>query len=112
MISEDSDFIPGSLEDADKHIEDADGHHVTAKRKGQAQIKMCNDNRYPFIATLHNVLLAPDLCNRLFSIITLMNLGHTCLFHKGFLLFTLEKNRKIQLHYHIVHKGNMHFWGK
>ena len=45
---------------------------------------MCDDNGYPFIATLHNVLLAPDLCDTLFSIITLMNLGHTCLFHKGF----------------------------
>ena len=45
---------------------------------------MCNDNGKPFIATLHNVLLAPDLCDRLFSIITLMNSGHTCLFHKGF----------------------------
>ena len=45
---------------------------------------MCDNNRYPFIATLHNVLLAPDICNRLFSIITLKNLGHTCLFHKGF----------------------------
>ena len=37
-----------------------------------------------FIATLYNVLLAPDLCDRLFSIITLMNSGHTCLFCKGF----------------------------
>ena len=33
---------------------------------------------------LHNLLLAPDLCNRLFSIITLMNSGHTCLYHKSF----------------------------
>ena len=45
---------------------------------------MCDDNRETFIATLYNVLLAPDLCDRLFSIITLMNAGHTCLFHKGF----------------------------
>ena len=30
-----SDFIPGSLEDMDKYIEFADGHHVTAKQKGQ-----------------------------------------------------------------------------
>ena len=45
---------------------------------------MCDDNGYPFIATLHNVLLAPDLCDRLFSIITLMNSGHNCIFHKGF----------------------------
>ena len=25
------DFIPGSLEDTDKYVEVADGHHVTAK---------------------------------------------------------------------------------
>ena len=77
-------FIPGSLEDTDKFIEIADGHHVTAKQKGSVRIKMCNDNRKKFIATLYNVLLAPDLCDRLFSIITLMNAGHTCIFHKGF----------------------------
>ena len=45
---------------------------------------MCDDNRNTFVATLHNVLLAPGLCNRLFSIIALMNAGHNCLFHKGF----------------------------
>ena len=84
MTQEVSDFIPGSLEDTDKHIEVADRHHVTAKQKGQVRIKMCNNHRDPFITTLHNVLLVPDLCNRLFSIITLMNLGHTCLFHKVF----------------------------
>ena len=31
MTLEVSDFIPDSLEDTDKHIEVADGHHVTAK---------------------------------------------------------------------------------
>ena len=45
---------------------------------------MCDDHGKKFIATLYNVLLAPDLCDRLFSIITLMNAGHPCLFHKGF----------------------------
>ena len=45
---------------------------------------MCDDNRKYFIATLYNVLLAQDLWYRLFSIIKLMNAGHTCLFHKGF----------------------------
>ena len=84
MTPEVSYLIPGSLEDTDKRIEVADRHHVTAKPNGQVQIKMCNDHGDPFIATLHNVLLAPDLWNRLFSIITLMNSGHTCLFHKGF----------------------------
>ena len=29
-----TDFIPGSLEDTDKYIEVADGHHVKAKQKG------------------------------------------------------------------------------
>ena len=45
---------------------------------------MCDDNGKPFNTTLHKVLLAPDLCNRLFSIIPLIHSGHTCLFHKGF----------------------------
>ena len=53
-------------------------------KKGQVRIKMCDDHGDPFIATLYNVLLAPDLCHRLFSIIVFMNLGHTYLFHKGF----------------------------
>ena len=45
---------------------------------------MCGNNGDPFIATLHNVLLAPDLCNILFSIIKLMNSGHTYLLNNGF----------------------------
>ena len=45
---------------------------------------MCDDNGKNFIATLYNVLLAPDLCNRLFSIIELMNAGYNFLFRKGF----------------------------
>ena len=84
MTPEVSGFIPGSLLDRDKHIEVAYGHHVTAKQKVQVRIKMCANNRDPFIATLHNVILAPDLCDRLFLIVMLMNLVHTCLFHKGF----------------------------
>ena len=35
MTPEISDFIPGSLEDMDKHVEVADRHHVTEKQKGQ-----------------------------------------------------------------------------
>ena len=42
-----------------------DGHHVTAKQKGQVRIQICDDNGDTFIATLHNVLLATDLCDRL-----------------------------------------------
>ena len=38
-------FVPDSLEDTDKYIEVADGHHITAKQKGQVRIKMCDDNR-------------------------------------------------------------------
>ena len=82
MTPEVSDFIPSSLEDTDKYIEVMEGHHVTEKQKGSVQIHMCDDNRKKFIATLYNVLLAPDLCDRLFSIITLMNAGHTCIFQK------------------------------
>ena len=65
-------FITGLLEYTEKHIEVADRHRVTAKRKGKLRIKMCDDNGNTFIGSLHNVLLAPDLCDRLFSIITLM----------------------------------------
>ena len=45
---------------------------------------MCDNNGKKFVATLYNVLLEPDWCDRLFSIITSMNAGHTCLFRKGF----------------------------
>ena len=82
MTTNVSDSIPGSLQDTNKHIEVADGHHVTAK-KSQVQIKMCDDHGDPFIETLHNVILASDLCNRLLSIIILINSGNNCLFHKG-----------------------------
>ena len=60
---------------------------------------MCDDNGDPFIATLHNVILAPELCDRLFSIITLMNVGHTCIFHKGFcaIYFRAKGNNAVTL---------------
>ena len=64
-----SDFITGSLEDTDKYIEVADGHHVTAKTIVQVKIKMCDDNGDTFIASFHNVLLAPGICNKLFFIL-------------------------------------------
>ena len=105
-------FIPGSLEDTDKHIEVAEGHHVTAKQKGKVQLKMCNDNGYPFIATLHNVILAPDLCNRLFSIITLMNSGHNCLFHEEFctIYFGAKEKNAVTLPHSAQRKHA--FWGE
>ena len=79
-----SDVISGSLKHTDKLIEVEDGYHVTVKQEGKVRIKMCDDNGDTFIATLHNALLVPDICDRLFLIITLMNSGDTCLFHKGF----------------------------
>ena len=72
-----TEFIPVSLEDTDKFIEVADEHNVTAKQKGSLLIQMCDDNGKTFVATLYNVLLAPDLCDKLFSMITIMNAGHT-----------------------------------
>ena len=45
---------------------------------------MCCNYVKTFVATLYSVLLAPDLCDRLFYIIRLMNAGYTCLFHKVF----------------------------
>ena len=69
MTPEVLDFIPGSLDDKDKHIEVVDRHHVIAKQKVQLRIKICDDNRNTFIATLHNVILAPDLCDRIHGII-------------------------------------------
>ena len=97
MTPEITDFIPGSLEDTDKFIEVADGHHVTAKQKGSVRIQMCDNNGKKFVATLYNVLLAPELCDSLFSIITLMNAGHTCFYHKGFCTVYLGANRIMQL---------------
>ena len=42
----------------------------------------------------HNILLAPDLCDRLFLIITLMNSVHTCIFHKGFFMVYFVSKEK------------------
>ena len=112
MTPEVTDFIPGSLEDTDKFIEVADGHHVTVKQKVSVRIQMFDDNRETFIATLYNVLLAPDLCDRLFSIITLMNAGHTYLFHKGFctVYFGAKEDNAVTLPHSAVRKH--YFIGK
>ena len=104
-------FILGPFEEKDKHIEVTDGHYVMAKKKGEFQVKLCDDNKYPFITTFKNVLLAPDICNRLFSIIISMNLGHTCLFRKGFCTVYSGNREKICLLYHIVHSGNIYIGG-
>ena len=55
---------------------------------------MCDDNGNNFIASLYNVLLAPDLRDKLFLIITLMNSGYNCLFHKGFCTVYFEAREK------------------
>ena len=68
MTPEVLDFISDSLEDTDKQIEVADKNHITAKQKGQVRIKMCDDHGDPFIAKLHNIILAPYSCDGLFSI--------------------------------------------
>ena len=60
MTQEVSDLFPGSLEDTDKNIDVVDEHHIMAK-KSQVRIQICDDYGKPFITTLHNVLLAPDL---------------------------------------------------
>ena len=44
MTPEVKDFVPGSLEDRDKYIEVADGHHVIAKQKGYVRIQMIDNN--------------------------------------------------------------------
>ena len=106
MTPEVTDFIPGSLEDTDKSIEVADGHHVNVKQKGSVSIQMCKDNGKIFVATLYNVLLAPDLCDRLFSIITLMNSGQRCLFHKGFctVYFGAQEDNAVKLPHSALRK--------
>ena len=72
-----------------------------------------NDNNIkPFIYTLYNVLFDPDLCDQLFSIITSMNLVHTCIFHKGVVQFYLVLMNIKRRNYHIASRENMHFWLK
>ena len=112
MKPEVSDFIPGSLENTNKHIEVANRHHVTAKQKGQVRIKMCNNNGDPFIATLHNVILAPDLCDRLFSIITLMNSGHNFLLQKVFCTVYFGGKEKNSLTLPHSAQRKRAFWGE
>ena len=104
-------FIPVSVEDMYKYLEVLDGHYVMAEKKGQVQLKMCDDNRDIFIATLDNLLLAPDLCNMLFSIIMLMNSVHTCLFQKGVCtVFFGDKKKNAVALPHIARKKH-EFWG-
>ena len=80
--------------ETDKYIEVADGHFITVGKKGEVQIKMRGGNGKPFIDALYNVLFVLDLCDKLFSIVTLMNSGHTCLFYKGFCMIFLSDNEQ------------------
>ena len=72
---------------------------------------MCDDNGDTCIENFHNILLAPDICGRLFSIIMLINLGHTCLFHKGFYKVHFgDKEKYVFTLPHIAQREN-EFWG-
>ena len=67
---------------------------------------MFDDNGKTFFATLYNVLLAPDLCDRLFSVIAIMNAEHTCLFHKRFITvyFGAKEDNAVTLPHSAVRK--------
>ena len=73
---------------------------------------MHNDIGKPFTAKLYNVIFAPDLCDQLFSINMLINLGYTYLFPKGFctVLFSANGQNAVILP-HSAQK-NMNFWSK
>ena len=94
MTPEISDFIPVLLVETDKYIEFADGNFFTAKQTGVVPIKSHDNNGKPFISTLYNVLLAPELCDQIFSITTLINSGYTYLFHKGFCTIFFSDNEQ------------------
>ena len=105
-------LIPVLLEDTGKYIGIAEGHHVTAQQKVTVQIKMCNNNGDTYIVTLHNVLLEPDLCNTLISIVTLINLGHNCSFHKGFcMVYFVDKEKNAVTLPHSLQRRHA-FWGE
>ena len=55
---------------------------------------MNDDNGESFIATLYNIIFSLDLCNQLFSIITLNNSGHTCLFYQYFCTVFFSDNKQ------------------
>ena len=95
-----------------KYIEVEYGNYVTTKQTGQVQTSMHNDNGEPFITTLYKVLFDQDLCDKLISIIKLMNLVHTWIFHKRFYTFFSVTTNRTQLPYHILHWESMHFWFK
>ena len=73
---------------------------------------MCDNHGDPLISTLHNLLLAPDSCDRLFSISTFMNSGYTCLFHKGFCTVYLGAKDKNAVTLPHSEQRKHAFWGE
>ena len=78
--------------ETDTYIEVKDWYFITAKQTEEVQIKMNDNNGKPFIAKLYNVLLEPDLWDRIFYNIMLMNSGHTWLFHRGLCTIFFSEN--------------------
>ena len=78
----------------DKYIKVAYGNLVAAKQTREFQIEICDDIGKTFIATLNNVILAQNLCDQLFSIITLMNSGHIYLIIKVFVRFSSVRTNR------------------
>ena len=92
----------------DKYTESADGNFVTVKQTGEVQIKRRDDNRKYFFATLNNVLFSTELCDQLFSIITLINLGYKYLFHKRFCaVFFSDNEHNVVVLLHIAQQKHI-----
>ena len=72
---------------------------------------MCNDHGYSFIATLHNVLLATELCDLLILIIKSMNSGRTYLLHQWFYTVYFIANKKKVTLLHSAQRKHA-FWGE
>ena len=85
--------------ETDKYIEVSYGNFVTDKQTVQVQIKMCYYYGRPFTATVYNIILAPNLCDQLFSMIMLINLVHTWLFRKvfGTVFFSDNEQKSVTL---------------
>ena len=66
-------------------------------------MKIRDDNGKTLISTFYNLLFSPDLCDKLFYIIMLMNVEHTCLFIKGFSFLSANQNNAVTLP-HSVHR--------
>ena len=72
---------------------------TSQQKKGQVGIQICDHKGDLFISMLHNELLAPDLCDGLFSIIKLMSSRHNFLYHKEFctIYFSSKENNSVTL---------------